>query len=89
MWFYLKLTDQQAQSMISLGLSELFGSTTTAFDKYTKYILDNATSEKYWKAKNLRKKGVLYDVIGWIDENYPSLTRYDWAHVSQFIEQPL
>jgi len=86
--FWLKLTTAQANQMMAIGLQQLFGANTTAFDVYTEATEDKATGDLYWKVRNIQKQGVLYDVIGWIDENYPNLTRYDWDHVKQFIEQP-
>lgn len=82
--FYLKLDDNQANSMMSVGLPVLFQGQTTAFTIYTDCVIDKGTGEKYWKVKNIQKKGITYDVINYVRANYPGLTEYTANFVDQF-----
>lgn len=89
MTFYLELTDQQAESIMETGLQVLFGDTTTAFDTYTTYTHDAVGDKKYWKVKNIQKKGIQYDCIAYVNDNLPTLTQYSQAFVDQFLVEPV
>ena len=85
--FYLKLTNVQANSMITAGIAKLFGGEVSKFVKYTYYLEDEATGEKYWYVENLEYDGVLYDIIGWLDAEHPDLIRYTHEYVSNLINE--
>ena len=85
--FYLKLTDIQASGMISQGINQMFGGNPRRFKKYTYYIEDISTGDKYWRVENLQYFGIEYNVIKWLDNNYPSLPRYTFDFVKQFLPE--
>lgn len=85
MSFYLKLTDEQAASMISEGLAELFGGTPTKFENYTFSVTDPATGDKYWLVRDLKYDGVAYNVEDYVIDNYPTLTRYTSEYVDGLV----
>ena len=88
MSFYLKLTPTEAQQMTSLGFNQLFGQNTTAFSDYTESKEDSSTGDLYWEVQNIQKKGIVYDVVGWINDNYPQITKYNRNFVYQFLPNP-
>ena len=87
--FYLKLTNEQASSMIVDGIDKMFGGTVSKFVEYTFSVEDEASGDKYWYVENLEYNGVLYDVIGWLDSEYPELIRYTHEYVSQLINDDM
>lgn len=82
--FYLKLDDNQANSMMAVGLPVLFQGQISAFTVYTDCVIDKGSGEKFWKVKNIQKKGITYDVISYVRSNYPGLTEYTADFVNQF-----
>lgn len=81
MCFYLKLTEEEANSIIINGINQLFGGTPSKFDQYTYFIEDTGTGEKYWRVEDYDG----YPIKDWIKATCPELTRYTHDFVSQFL----
>lgn len=83
--FYLKLTEEEAQQMISAGILALFnGQAVTKFKDYTDYKLDTATGDKYFAVEDLQYDNIIYPIESFVILNFPDLTRYTPEFVSQF-----
>lgn len=85
--FFLKLSDIKALGMINSGITDLFGGKPRRFKNYTYFIEDIETNDKYWRVENLQYDGNLYNIIGWLDSNYPALPRYSYDFVKQFVPE--
>lgn len=88
--FYIKITQAQAEQMEQLGLAEMFPGILKRARRYRSFILDEATGDRYYRIKNVQYKNdsgvsVKYNVVNWINNNYPQLTKYSWDYVYQFL----
>lgn len=79
--FYLKLTELEASTMIEAGLNALKKGRDDGYERYTNHVVDESTGDIYWCIQNYWD----YDVIGWLNNNYPDLPRYTHEFVMQFI----
>jgi hypothetical protein len=85
MSYWVIATDQQANDMIQNGLLVLTGNNPPSiFQKYTRFIEDSNTGNKYWKIKTVKYNGIIYDVEQFVRDNY-SLTEYSNDYVFQFV----
>ena len=84
MSFYLKLTDEQAEIMISRGIDEIFGKEPERFAEYTYAIEDVETGEKYWCVDDYGG----HEIKNWVNETYPTLEKYNYDFVKNFIKEP-
>jgi len=90
--FYVKVTEQQSQTLIQEGIANLWGRNVRRFKKYTFFVEDQATGDRYYKVENLTYDDLngnlkTYDIIGWLNNHYPSLPHYTEEFVNQFLPE--
>ena len=85
--FYVKMTSQQAEQIITQGISELFGGTPNKFLNYTYSIEDSQTGDLYWKVEDKIYDSKVYKIEEWLTNKYPSITKYTHEFVSQLTNE--
>lgn len=83
--FYIKITDQEALTIIKPKIDDLFNGNFKPFVKYRSYIEDTGTGDRYYKIKNVQYNNKIYNITNWVKNNYPGLTRYTFDDISQFV----
>lgn len=92
--FFIKINNTQYNDFVEPRINQIrnnrpnwFLPGKEKFKEYTFHITDQSTGDRYYKIENIQYEGIHVNIIDYINNNYPSLTQYDYDHVKQFIPQ--